>query len=140
MRELSTFLSNEWLLIRAFHIGESTPPSYSLSLLQAAPAQTEQMISSELSITSHRRSNSGTRASFECGIGSGSRFYYKSIFSSGSVSRNGTSINSNAGWFTDLIKFREAPALPVHRFLTVMCTSTKHIGGVSANCQKFCRH
>ena len=31
----------------------------------------------------------------------------KVIFSAGSVSTNGTSVNSNAGRFTDLIKFRE---------------------------------
>ena len=35
------------------------------------------------------------------------RFCYKVIFSTGSVSTNGTSINSHAGRFADVKKFRE---------------------------------
>ena len=35
-----------------------------------------------------------------------SRFCHKSIFSPGSVSTNGASLNGNAGRFADLIKFR----------------------------------
>ena len=55
-----------------------------------------------------------------------SRFYHKSYIFSQFFFTNGTSINNNAGWFVDLMKFRETvlphwcePAKFYHRFTSL---------------------